>query len=425
MKAHAVIAGMFHFLLVVDDGVKMEYVDGGLDVVTATLVFFLGLLLCLFLGKPFQVPVGRSIFLYLWHSIFCLTYAWYVVFDGGDANMYYRVSLHHDLVFNVGTAGVIYLTSLFSQGLGLSFLGVFLVYNIIGYVGLLAFYASLKAATDGKGFFLKRLALLVVLLPSASFWSSAIGKDAISFTAIALALWASIHLNKRIILMIVAVLLILLVRPHMAGLIVIGLSASFVLHANVSYLKRIGFGCLALAASSAIVPFAMNYAGIGFGSDVDVVMSYVEERQAYNQSGGGGVDISQMNLPMKLFTYMFRPMPFEAGSIFQLASSMDNLIFLYLFIVGGCAILKGEKSQLGEHRTFLWIYAILAWVILAMTTANLGISVRQKWMFAPVLIYLFISVMGTMRMPSGVPRVPVQHRPGLHHRDVLQRREGK
>jgi hypothetical protein len=29
-----------------------------------------------------------------------------------------------------------------------------------------------------------------------------------------------------------------------------------------------------------------------------------------------------------------------------------------------------------------------------LTTANLGISVRLKWMFAPMLIFLMISAMG-------------------------------
>lgn len=404
----------------------MEYFNDGLDVLTATLTFLLGLVLACFLGKPFSVSSGRAILLYAWHTLFCLVYAWYAVYDGGDANMYYRMSLSHDLVFRVGTVGVVYLTSFFSQGLGLSFIGVFLVYNIIGYIGLLAFYASLKAVTAHKELYIQQLVLLIIFLPSVSFWSSAIGKDAISFTSTALALWSSMQLKNRLPLMVSAILMMLLVRPHMAGLIVIGLSVSFVLHANVSILQRIVFGFLSLGAAVVIVPFALEYAGVGNDSDVDTLLTYVEGRQAYNQTGGGGVDISQMSLPMQLITYMFRPLPFEARSIFQLVSSMDNLILLYLFFVGGWAIAKGRKSPFGENRTFLWTYALLAWLILAMTTANLGISARQKWMFAPVLIYLFISVMGAVRMPAYVSGVPMrQQGPATRHRDAPRRRESR
>ena len=35
-----------------------------------------------------------------------------------------------------------------------------------------------------------------------------------------------------------------------------------------------------------------------------------------------------------------------------------------------------------------------------MTTANLGIAARQKWMFTPVLIYLLMSVMGRPRQTA-------------------------
>jgi hypothetical protein len=39
-----------------------------------------------------------------------------------------------------------------------------------------------------------------------------------------------------------------------------------------------------------------------------------------------------------------------------------------------------------------------------LTTANLGISVRQKWMFAPMLIFLFISFIGRPRQHAAEPR---------------------
>lgn len=40
----------------------------------------------------------------------------------------------------------------------------------------------------------------------------------------------------------------------------------------------------------------------------------------------------------------------------------------------------------------MWWYALIAWVLLSMTTANLGIAMRQKWMFVPVLVFLLISI---------------------------------
>lgn len=40
----------------------------------------------------------------------------------------------------------------------------------------------------------------------------------------------------------------------------------------------------------------------------------------------------------------------------------------------------------------------MVWLIFATTTANLGIAVRQKWMFAPMLIFLLLSVTGIRKV---------------------------
>jgi hypothetical protein len=148
------------------------------------------------------------------------------------------------------------------------------------------------------------------------------------------------------------------------------------------------------------VPFTLNYAGVGDIVDMESFSSYIDTRQSLNTEGGGGLDIASMSLPEQLFAYMFRPLVFEINSIFTAAAALDNLILLFLFAVGGWAMLRGKRSDLGENRVFMWVYALMAWGTLSMTTANLGIALRQKWMFAPMLIFLFISVMGRRRSPS-------------------------
>jgi hypothetical protein len=112
---------------------------------------------------------------------------------------------------------------------------------------------------------------------------------------------------------------------------------------------------------------------------------------------------------MQMFTYLFRPLPYEAHSIPALAASMDNVVFLLLVLVGGWNMLGRRKQSGAENRAFLWLYSLGAWIVLAMTTANLGISVRQKWMFAPMLIFLFISVIGRSR--KSVSRIDQQKAP--------------
>lgn len=376
----------------------MDLASSPLQIISAILVFLLGALMAPVIGRRFQASRGRSLAIYLWHTLFCLTYGWYAQTYGGDAIGYYREALQGGIEFDVGTAGVHYLTMLVVQFFGLSFLGTFLFYNILGSIGLLAFDACLRSATQDKTRNTRRLATLIIFLPSVSFWSSAIGKDALSFMATGLALWAALELNRRTVLMGIAVAVMLLVRPHMAGMMMMALTIAVLVQRKASPMRKLLLGAVAAAAAAVMVPFALQYAGVGESNDAEALMSYVESRQASNMEGGSSVDIAAMSLPMKLFTYLFRPVIFEARSIFSLAAAVDNLILLYLFVMGGRVLFRSRKAVYWGSRTFLWTYSLLAWLILALTTANLGIAMRQKWMFAPMLIFLFISAIGRARV---------------------------
>lgn len=378
----------------------VDFSSDALQVFSAALVFIVGFVVALLLRRQFKATTKRALGLYLWHALFCFVYFVYVITIGGDAIGYYRMSFSADLEFGFGTHGLWLLTSFFSQGLGLSLIGTFLAFQIFGFVGLLAFDAALREVTRDKSRQLRQLATLIVFLPSVSFWSSAIGKDSLSFMAMGLALWAALNLKRRGLLMIIAVLVMLFVRPHMAGMMVIGLAGSFVFQRRVSLVQRLFFGSLALAAAVVLVPLGLNYAGVGEEASSADVMDYIEGRQGQNLNGGSSLDIAGMSLPMQLFTYLFRPLPFEAHSLFALLASVDNVILLFLFVVGiRAAVKKRLPAHLAEHnRMFLWIYCLVAWTILAMTTANLGIAMRQKWMFAPMLIFLLISVIGKPRL---------------------------
>lgn len=373
------------------------------SVTSAFLVFLLGALLVVKISSFFKLAAKRGMLIYLWHSVFCLVYLFYVLNNGGDAVAYYNKALVGRFDFNFGTAAVDGLTSLLVHGLGFNMLSCFLLFNIFGSVGLLAFDGSLKHATQFKSKFLKRLATLIIFLPSVSFWSSAIGKDAISFLAVGLAMWSALQLNKRVWLMVLSISLMLAVRPHMAGMIVIGLALSIMFDKKTNIVRRLGLGIIAMIGAAVMIPFALQYAGVSDPSSAEAIMDYVENRQSYNMEGGGGVDISSMSLPMQLFTYMFRPLIFEAHSVTALAAALDNLVLLYLFIVGGYALVMKKARKFTENRKFMWVYAGLAWIVLAMTSANLGIAVRQKWMFAPVLIFLLISLIGKEKKSVIVP----------------------
>lgn len=378
----------------------MELIGSPLQLASAVFVCAAGLLLALKAGRMLGVRRGRAAVLYAWHTLFCLAYALYAVENGADALVYYMKAQQGEFMPPFGTGAVVNIATLFVTGLNLSFLGACLLFNLFGGIGLIAFDACLQTATAGKSKLLRRFATLIVLLPSISFWSSALGKDSLAFMAAALALFAALNVSRRYLLLASAIFIMALVRPHIAGIMVIALTGSLVLQRRLPLGQRLFLGAAALAATAAMVPFALSYAGLGEAAGADDIMSYVEERQSVNTQGGSSVDIASMSLPLQLFSYLFRPMPYEAGSIFALAASLDNVVLIFLAIAGGIQIVRRRRYPLAGNRVFMWFYCLLAWLILAITTANLGIAVRQKWMFAPILIYLLISLMGRSRQGS-------------------------
>ncbi len=363
-------------------------------------VFLFGIIVARLISIYFQANFTRVIVLYIWHTSFCFLYAWFITQYGGDAGGNYQNSLSLRLPFMLGTAGVYYFTSIFSSGLGLSFLATSLVYNIFGFIGLVAFDSSLHFIVQDKKRTVRQLAELIVFLPSISFWSSAIGKDALAFLSVSLVLWASLKLKKRIWIIIPATLIMLFVRPHIAGILIISLSISIFWQRNISPLFRFAIGVITIITCFYLVPIAITYSSAENISSSKDLKKYIHQKASYNMEGEGSVNISKLPVLLQVGTYLFRPLPFEARKFTFLAASLDNLVLIYLFIAGINGIIKKRYQSRGENRLFLWLYSLMTLLILSTTTANLGISMRQKWMFTPVLILLMISSIGKRQIVS-------------------------
>lgn len=391
-----------------------ELFSSAWHVISSFLVFAFGLLSAPWFGKKFQTKSKRTLLLYLWHTIFCLVYIVYVRNNGGDAIGYYYRAAEGMSEFEFGTAAVDLFTYVLVSLAGLSFLGAFLFYNILGFIGLLAFDASLRVATLQNTVRVKKLASLIVFLPSISFWTSAIGKDSVAFMAVGLALWAATALQRHLLMMVFAIIAMLLVRPHMAGIMVLSLAAATAMSPAISLKFRLLIGSIAVAGSAALVPIAISYVGLENSATAVGVSDYVAGRQGYNMEGGGGVDIASMSVPEQLFTYVFRPILLEARNITSLAASLDNTLLLVLAVLAARGYLRRRRQHLVGQRIFMWFYVVVSWVLLATTTANLGIAVRQKWMFVPFLIFLLLPLIGKSHKLGGAPSASVRNPGGAN-----------
>ena len=327
--------------------------------------------------------------LFIWHTLFSVTYYLYSLANAADATHYYaRSVLGERTGFYPGTPFVNYFSSILSQGADASYLNTTLLYNLVGTIGLVLLYLSLKKYFKAFSWYW----IFILFIPSMSFWSAGLGKDSVSFFATCLFLYA-ITTSKRASLLNIAIafFFMFMVRPHIAALMIVSYVVYFIIKSKVHFIFKmfilpiIGFGLFIS------VGFVQQYIGLDEAS-LDSVSGYIDGRQGLNSRGGSSLDIASMSYPMQMFTYIFRPLPFEASSAVALVTSLENTIILFLFIY---ILIKSKfnfRPFIQGKNLWLFTYVFITCSILAMTTANLGIATRQKWMFMPVLLYLLIYI---------------------------------
>ncbi|MDP8079227.1 hypothetical protein [Phocoenobacter skyensis] len=364
------------------------------DYLYSVVIFFTTFIFAIIIGRKFKLSLNMIVVLFLWHSLFSIIYYTISLLPNStyDSVDYYLASSQEDLGgVSVGTQFIRYFTSFFTKGFGFSYLGNFLLYNMIGVVGFFAFVASLKKTNVYKVSNCKKYFFyMLIFLPSLSFWSSAIGKDVFSFMAIGLSIYSMID-KPKYFLFSISVLFMFLVRPHVAMIMLVAMMLSVMVYSKTKFYIKFSFVAIGLVVAFVAIPFAIQYVGIQGDISYSRVIEYIQYRQTLNQQGGSSLNISSISLPMQLITYVLRPFPFEAHNSFALFTSLENVFLLLIFIKGIALFLKKSKSTIRYNYVYMLSFSIVSWVLLATTTANLGLASRQKWMFVPVICFLIFA----------------------------------
>jgi hypothetical protein len=343
-----------------------------------------------FLARKLSVNRKLSLILFLWHTMFCFIYWVYVATNLADANNYYELSLLRNYDWTPGTSFVISFTALITNFLNFNKLNTFLVYNLFGTSGLLLLAHILLAHFRVEGLFFKRVFVIMLFMPTLSFWSCAIGKDSPAFLSGCLASFAFLDFDKRKHLFLLAIIILFLVRPHIATMMLLAFFLSILLTASTNKASKVLFIFITVVISYSLFPFISQYLGLGDILSLDSTSEYVVKRQSYNLEGSSSLDISEMPLPLQIFTYLFRPLFFDVTNLMGFVVSIDNLFLLLLSIsyIPKSFILLFKERLLSVY--FNAVYFLVGTIAMATTTSNLGIAIRQKTMILPCMIFLIV-----------------------------------
>lgn len=359
-------------------------------------ILIIGYVVVFMIGVKQKKDIAKVTFLYVWHTLFSLVYYLFSLSNASDATVNYRHSLSlNAFEFYPGSPFIKLVASFFSKGLDASYLNTTLCFGLIGCIGLILLYLSLKEYLKAFPWYWG----LILFIPSMSFWTASLSKDPISFFAVCLFLYAVTTSKKTLLLTSIAFFAMFMVRPHVGALILASYVIYFIIRARVHILFKMITIPAIFAGLMLSITFVEQYIGLD-ESSADGYMDYIDKRESVSQTGRSAVDISSMSYPMKMFTYIFRPLPFEAYSVTALVNSIENTLLLFAFVY---IIIKTRfklRPFIQDKNMWLFAYLMLTSSVLALTTANLGIATRQKWMFMPVIIYLLVYIFSEYKTQS-------------------------
>jgi hypothetical protein len=342
--------------------------------------------------------VGLMNKLYFYHLIFWLTYYIYALNNPSDSKNYYRNTRAYtgewlDL-YGTSTTFIDFIAYPFTSMMNLPYVVVMVIFAWIGYLGFIFTYLFFRENIPIKIKLFKRWDFLFILmfLPNMHFWTSSLGKGSVIFLGIMMFVYALKSPKKRWLTLLVGALITYHVRPHVFMFLVVGAGLGYMSgNKKVSTAQKVGafigmIGLLILIQDKVL-------AVVNLGDSENVVSDFQEftssRSEGLSEDAGSGVDMASYPLPVKLFTFWFRPLFIDAPGFLGLIVSAENLLYL---IIAFKIIKKDFISFIKKSPPLVKTSFIIFFMTsLAMTfvMSNLGIIMRQKSM---VMYFLFFVI---------------------------------
>ncbi|MGB0950336.1 MAG: HEPN domain-containing protein, partial [Marinirhabdus sp.] len=277
--------------------------------------------------------------------------------------------------------------------LGLSLLSLSMLYTLIGHLGILFFFhffkRNIKNELKYKGI---ALSSLVFFLPSLHFWSASVGKDTLVFMGIGMFVWAVQDPFRYKKLLLLSLLVTYLIRPHITLMLIVAFLIAVLLGSKFNKPQKIRIGLL-----SALLIGFVGYGLIGFfandTADKESIAAFAksksEKLSATNVSSR--IDANS-TYPYRVFSFLYRPLFFDAKGLLALIVSLENAMLLLLSLFALYLNPVKQFFRAGHMYRGMLFFFLMGTISFAYILGNLGIMLRQRNMFLPAL--LFVCLMG-------------------------------
>jgi hypothetical protein len=292
-------------------------------------------------------------------------------------------------------AGVLYTV------IGPTKFGGYLFFSWLGFLGLFLFYRAFTIAVpEGRA---RSYARLVFFLPSLAFWPSSIGKEAWMMLALGVAAFGAARaLSGRtwrgLLLAGLGMWMAALVRPHIAGLIGVGLAVAYLFRRPREELRQLApvakaLSMIVVAVVAVVVVVRAERFLSDAGVETDRGIAGVQNSITSRTSEGGSyfppsILQSPAQAPLAVLTVMFRPLPHEAHNATSFAASVENSFLLLLTLIRIPWALAALRSIRRQPYIALAIVYTAIFIVAFSSFANFGNLVRQRVQVLPFFVAL-------------------------------------
>lgn len=337
--------------------------------------------------------------LWVFHLLVTVAYYFFTRNGGGDAWGYWTVAQSMEpqqfWVYLLDTTGTYFLYALNyipANLLGMGFFANTLLFSLFGFLGMVFFFVIAFKTIPFNSIFGKLLLFpALFFLPNLHFWSSGVGKDSILFFCIGMFVYSLLNISRRIPLLILALLIAYLIRPHIVLFLLLAFGLAYLLDTKFQPFKRVFLSVVLLSIGIAILPTVMEFVKIDEAS-VESFEEFSENKSDLlsRYQTGSRIDASSASYPVKLFAFLYRPFFFDINGLPALVASFENLLLLLLSV----KVLFSKPITAFRKAPFvvkgLFLFLVLGTLAFSATLGNIGIMIRMRNMFLPGMIIFIL-----------------------------------
>lgn len=346
-------------------------------------------------SKHPSAKIGFLWAIFFFHYLLMGVYLGYAFATVSDSFEYFRVAKETakwGSLWGTGTNFVNFITWPLAQ-MGLSYASITFIYSYLGFWGVALFYLAGKEQVGFLPPTWERLtwAELIWLLPNIHFWSSSLGKGSIALFAVALYVYGLSRYNKRLHFIVAGVFIAYMLRPHLAFIMAGGTAIGILFTTKgVPWYVRMIIVIVAAIGSVFFFQGAQELIEVKEGS-AQLLSDFIEKRAKGLTAARSGINIENYNIVMKVFTFLYRPLFFDANGVLGIIVSLENAFYLYMaWLMFKIGLPRFGKWN-GWFKASVFVF-LMGTYALAQISGNLGLAMRQKAQLMPLYFLLFLKM---------------------------------